>query len=144
MQRYLYIPATAATDWKIAVFADIFYGKACEQRFGNLLADPPIQPVPRDQYVIPNARVFLTANRLNTPGISNPYQLDANTIYRIRLNLTLTNDSSKLDSYDTPPIIFDGETTRAALPTRALSLDSPDAVLSDGTLIYNVTVLDKK
>ena len=42
-----------------------------------------------------------------------------------------------------PPIIFDGETTRAALPTRALSLDSPDAVLSDGTLIYNVTVLDK-
>lgn len=143
VQRYLYIPATAATDWKTAVFADIFYGKACEQRFGNPLADPPIQPVPRDQYVIPNARVFLTANRLNTPGISNPYQLDANTIYRIRLNLTLTNDSSKLDSYDTPPIIFDGETTRAALPTRALSLESPDAVLSDGTLIYNVTVLDK-
>lgn len=141
VQRYLYIPATAATDWKTAVYADLFYGKACEQRFGNPLANPPVQAVPRDQYVIPNARVFLTANLLSTPGIDNPYQLDANTIYRIRLNLTLTDNPSELTGRDVPPIIFeDGSTTRAALPTRTLALGEPDAVTPDGTLVYDVGI----
>ena len=100
-----------------------------------------MQAVPRDQYVIPNARVFLTANLLSTPGIDNPYQLDANTIYRIRLNLTLTDKPSELVDRDMPPIIFeDGATTRAALPTRTLALGEPDAVTPDGTLVYDVGI----
>lgn len=141
--RYLYIAPTQATTTSNAVRADIFYGRACDLRFGNPGNEekgiPPTAPVSRDTYVIPNARVYMTSNRLNTPGISNPFLLDDNTIYHIQLNVTVKDEESELTDPRKEP---DSVTQPSRARTTEVYLDDklPSNIKPDGTLVYDVTI----